>query len=63
MRFKAHEIVRRAVEEGALRGWHRAHKYDDHPTPEVAADEIVNAIMGELCDVIDFSEPPSDEVP
>jgi hypothetical protein len=56
MKAKSYVILQRAVEEGFRRGWNRAHKHVDNPTPEAVEVEVVNAIMGDVCDVFTFDD-------
>ena len=61
IRINVYEVVRRAVEEGAAYGWHRAHKHTEQAADEVAIDAIADAVMGSLCDVLLF-DPVHPEV-
>lgn len=56
MVVKAYPVLTRAVEEGFRRGWHRAHKHTDEPTLEQIEDNVVTAIMGDICEVFTFPE-------
>ena len=58
MRVKAYEVLHRAVEEGVLRGYARAHKHTDDPGEETMKYEIENAVLGNICEVFDFDETP-----
>lgn len=59
MKFRAYHIVAEAVELGIELGHFRAHKHIDKPEPEAVKEAIHIAVMGALCDILDF-EPPSD---
>lgn len=54
MKFKAYQLIERAVEEGVNYGYNRAHKHTDTPTEATLKGLITEAIMSELCDIIDF---------
>lgn len=56
MKVKLYTILDRAVEEGAAYGVARAHKHTDEPEPEAIVNEVVSAIMSQICDVIDFED-------
>lgn len=58
MKFRAYELVARAVEAGAAYGVRRAHKHTDNPSRDTIQNEVVNAIMSELCDIIDWEDEP-----
>ena len=58
VRARVYRIVARAVEEGVGYGWHRAYKHVEMPPREdfsrQAIDVIVNAVLNELSEVLDF---------
>jgi len=58
--FKAYTIVSRAVEEGIAYGIRRVFKYNQEPLSEDLmlreADRLVDAVMMELCEIVDFDE-------
>lgn len=56
VRLKAYPIVQRAVEEGAAYGVNRAFKHTDAPTREGIVEAVVMAVMGDLCEVMDFDD-------
>jgi len=56
MKAKSYVILQRAVDEGFRRGWHRAHKHTEDPSEEQIENEVVGAIMGEICDVFTFDD-------
>lgn len=57
MKPRLFTIIEHCVEAGALRGYHRAHKHVEAPTPEAIAEAITEAVMGELCEWFDFTDP------
>lgn len=56
MKIKLHRIVTDAVEAGALLGWRRAHKHTDHPDEDMAAQQIADAVMDKLGEVLDLED-------
>lgn len=56
IKIKAYTIISQAVENGILYGWNRAHKHTDTPGEEHIKEQIYNAIMNDLCDVVDFDD-------
>lgn len=54
MRLRAYNIVSDAIERGIHRGYRRAYKYVDDPGEDAIKTEVFNAVMGELCDIIDW---------
>jgi hypothetical protein len=61
MTFRSYELVSRALEEGADAGWHRAHKHNSQPAPETIREQIVEAQLLALTEIIDFDPPSADE--
>lgn len=53
-RVNLYAIISRAVEEGVGYGWTRAHKHTNEPDREAAVEAIFNAVMSELCEVLEF---------
>lgn len=60
MKFRAYEIIAEAVGRGITLGHFRAHKHTDKPEPDAVQEAIHTAVMGALCDILDF-EPPGDD--
>ena len=54
MQVRTYDVLHRAVEEGFRRGWNRAHKHTDSPAHEQVEDEVISAIMGDICEVFKF---------
>ena len=57
VRVNLYHLLDRAVEEGVLRGYHRAHKHTDTPGELTIQEEIRQAIMANLCEILVFDEP------
>jgi hypothetical protein len=55
-RVKLYPILSEAVERGTAYGYHRAHKHVESPSEEEITQAISNAVMAELCEVIDFED-------
>jgi hypothetical protein len=58
MRFKSYTLVTQAVEDGLGYGIGRLYKHEDGPFTEAdireRQDTLLSAIMGSLCEIIDF---------
>ena len=54
MKAKYYSIIQRAVEDGALYGYRRAHKHTEEPPEYSIIEHITMAIMGELCESFTF---------
>ena len=54
MKLRAYNIVSDAIERGIERGYRRAHKHVDNPREEEVKEAVFIAVMGELCDIIDW---------
>ena len=60
MKPKEYNVLQQAVETGVLRGWNRAHKHVDTPSPESVREEIEQAVMAEICEWFDFEPTPGE---
>lgn len=60
MKLKTYTVVSIAVENGITMGFNRAHKHMETPTStdicEAVLEAVLTAVMGELCDIIDFGD-------
>jgi hypothetical protein len=56
MRVRAYEVLSRAVEEGVAYGWRRAHKHTDSPGEDAVQQEVVQAVLNELCEYFGFDD-------
>jgi hypothetical protein len=54
MKVRWYDLIAECVEDGASTGWTRAHKHVDNPEREAVESAIVDAIMLELVERIDF---------
>jgi hypothetical protein len=56
MKVRAYDVLRRAVEEGAMYGWRRAHKHTDTPEENAIVDQIIQGVLNEVCEYFDFDD-------
>lgn len=56
VRANAYALMSRAVEEGVLRGWNRAHKHNDKPDQFSVCGEVEKAVMDAICEWFVFEE-------
>jgi hypothetical protein len=54
IKVNVYAIVCECVERGVARGWARAHKHTDAPGAEYIQEQIETAVMGELCEYIEW---------
>jgi hypothetical protein len=58
MRVNEYKIISEAVERGVNWGFIRSTKYAEEPSLDAQKDEIVKAVMLEICDNFIFSDIP-----
>lgn len=56
IKFKSYQLIQRAVEEGIICGYKKAHKHTDDPGEDAINETILNYVMNELSEIIDFDE-------
>jgi hypothetical protein len=56
MKVRAYPVLCRAVEKGVAYGWRRAHKHIDKPDAEMTEEQIVSAVLNEVCQYFVFDE-------
>lgn len=56
MKANMYKLIERCVEEGVQYGYTRAHKHTDHPTQEQLEDQIIQAVMNEICEWFEFNQ-------
>jgi hypothetical protein len=57
MHVNVYAVLSRAVEEGIGYGILHAHKHTDAPTDASLTEEVLNAVMLEICEVFEFNDP------
>lgn len=53
--INAYEVISRSVEDGVSYGIMRAHKHTDKPSEDHIKEEITNAVMNSLSDVLIYN--------
>lgn len=61
IKVKLYTVISDAVAAGIVRGWNRAHKHTENPAAANVQEDIENAVLGNLCDILDFDGPPEPE--
>ena len=56
MKIRAYPVLCRAVEEGVAYGWRRAQKHIDTPDAQTIEEQIVTAVLNEVCQYFDFDD-------
>lgn len=56
VQIKAYHIISQSVGNGIAYGWNRAHKHTDTPDADYIKEQIFNAIMSNLCDILSFDD-------
>ena len=57
MKVKTYSVIDRAVAEGVNYGWNRAHKHTNSPSADEIKQQMMMAVMQEICEWFDFDEP------
>ena len=61
VRINTYAILSRAIEQGIDWGYLHAHKNTDAPTEDALKEQLLNDIMNEVCEVVDFDFGESGE--
>ena len=56
VRINAYRVIERAIDVGINYGYNRAHKHIDNPSPDSIKDEILKAVMNEICEILKFDD-------
>ena len=56
MSVRVYPVLCRAVEEGVVYGWQRAHKHLDAPAEHLIKDHIIAAVLNEICEYFSFED-------
>lgn len=56
VKVKLYSIVSDAIERGVGFGYQRAHKHTDEPDVDAIVEEIRNAVLNELDEIISFDD-------
>lgn len=56
MKAKELRILEMCIDNGIERGWNRAHKHIEKPSPGVIKDDIALEVMNEIHEFFTFSE-------
>jgi len=56
VQIDTYKIIARAVEEGINYGWNRAHKHVDNPNEHHIKQEIEQAVLNSLSELLIFPE-------
>ena len=54
MKVKTYAVIDRAVADGVNYGWNRAHKYTKSPSEDEIKQQMMLAVMQEICEWFDF---------
>lgn len=56
LRVRTYDVLYRAVEEGLVYGWHRAHKHTDAPDEDTIKQEMLDGVMSAVCEYFTFGD-------
>ena len=54
MKVKTYAVIDRAVIDGVNYGWNRAHKHTNSPSEDEIKQQMMLAVMQEICEWFDF---------
>lgn len=61
LRVRLYGVFASRMEEAIAYGYKRAHKHTDTPSSDAVWEEIYNAVMSALCELLDFPEEDIDD--
>ena len=61
MKVKTYAVIDRAVADGVNYGWNRAHKHNNSPSEDEIKQQMMLAVMQEICEWFDFEPDVSGE--
>lgn len=61
MKAKEYPLLVQAVTDGVHVGWNRAHKHVDAPEPEAIQEDVIDEVIGHICEAFDFEPTPVDD--
>lgn len=56
VQINAYMVISDAVERAVAYGWRRAHKHTDTPDETTVCQEIENAVINDLCEILMFPD-------
>ena len=56
MKAKEYNLLVRCIEDGVSLGYNRAYKHDDVPDEEYIKQQIIDAVLNEVCEWFNFGE-------
>jgi len=56
MNVRVYPALCRAVEEGCRYGWRHAYKHTSTPDVNTVEQNVVDGVLGEICEYFDFSD-------
>lgn len=58
VRVRVYPVISEAVQRGCDYGWMRVHKHNPEPTENDICEAMADAVMTELCGILDFDPEP-----
>lgn len=62
MRPNVYKLIERCVEDGVSYGYTRAHKHEDNPSQAHIEDQIIQAVMNEICEWFDLNTTEQESI-
>jgi hypothetical protein len=62
MKVKEYNVLVDCVERGVVYGMNRAYKHSDTPTPAYINEQIIDAVLLEICEYFNFDNETTVEI-